>query len=398
MVAVAALSYKMDMKRIIIIVVLAVIVLSTSLGIRYIYKKNQEDPVVYKTETAKKGSIVKKTVATGSIVPKEEVLIKPNISGIIDHIYVEAGDIVETGDLIAKVKVVPNVSALTSAKNGINSARTQVETARLALESQKSIYNRQKGLFDKGVISANEFDTAQLAYDQSQQRYNQELVNLTAASQNFDIIKTGTTRGLGAAANTEIRATISGMVLAVPVKTGNQVIESNNFNDGTTIASLADVDKMIFEGKVDESEVGKITENLALEITVGAIENKTFDAVLDYIAPKGVAENGAIQFDIRGTLSKKDTTFIRAGLSANASIILARADNVLTLSEALVQYDPVTKSPFLEIATGNQQFEKRTVKLGISDGIKVEVVSGVTEEDQIKVWNQLKPAQQFGNR
>ena len=398
MVAVAALIYKMDMKRIIIIVVLAVIVLSTSLGIRYIYKKNQEDPVVYKTETAKKGSIVKKTVATGSIVPKEEVLIKPNISGIIDHIYVEAGDIVETGDLIAKVKVVPNVSALTSAKNGINSARTQVETARLALESQKSIYNRQKGLFDKGVISENEFDTAQLAYDQSQQRYNQELVNLTAASQNFDIIKTGTTRGLGAAANTEIRATISGMVLAVPVKTGNQVIESNNFNDGTTIASLADVDKMIFEGKVDESEVGKITENLALEITVGAIENKTFDAVLDYIAPKGVAENGAIQFDIRGTLSKKDTTFIRAGLSANASIILARADNVLTLSEALVQYDPDTKSPFLEIATGNQQFEKRTVKLGISDGIKVEVVSGVTEEDQIKVWNQLKPAQQFGNR
>jgi HlyD family secretion protein len=395
---VAALIYKMDMKRIIIIVVLAVIVLSTSLGIRYIYKKNQENPVVYTTETAKKGSIVKKTVATGSIVPKEEVLIKPNISGIIDHIYVEAGDIVETGDLIAKVKVVPNVSALTSAKNGINSARTQVETARLALESQKSIYNRQKGLFDKGVISANEFDTAQLAYDQSQQRYNQELVNLTAASQNFDIIKTGTTRGVGAAANTEIRATISGMVLAVPVKAGNQVIESNNFNDGTTIASLADVDKMIFEGKVDESEVGKITENLALEITVGAIENKTFDAVLDYIAPKGVAENGAIQFDIRGTLSKKDTTFIRAGLSANASIILARADNVLTLSEALVQYDPDTKSPFLEIATGNQQFEKRTVKLGISDGIKVEVVSGVTEEDQIKVWNQLKPAQQFGNR
>jgi HlyD family secretion protein len=395
---VAALIYKMDMKRIIIIVVLAVIVLSTSLGIRYIYKKNQENPVVYTTETAKKGSIVKKTVATGSIVPKEEVLIKPNIPGIIDHIYVEAGDIVETGDLIAKVKVVPDVSALTSAKNGINSARTQVETARLALESQKSIYNRQKGLFDKGVISANEFDTAQLAYDQSQQRYNQELVNLTAASQNFDIIKTGTTRGVGAAANTEIRATISGMVLAVPVKAGNQVIESNSFNDGTTIASLADVDKMIFEGKVDESEVGKITENLALEITVGAIENKTFDAVLDYIAPKGVAENGAIQFDIRGTLSKKDTTFIRAGLSANASIILARADNVLTLSEALVQYDPDTKSPFLEIATGNQQFEKRTVKLGISDGIKVEVVSGVTEEDQIKVWNQLKPAQQFGNR
>ena len=386
------------MKRIVIIIVLAIIVIATILGIRYIYKKNQEDPVVYKTESAKKGTIVKKTVATGSIVPKEEVLIKPNISGIIDEIFVEAGDIIETGDLIAKVKVVPNVSALTSAKNGINSARTQVETARLAFESQKNIYNRQKGLFDKGVISANEFDNAQLAYDQAQQRYNQERVNLTGASQNYDIIKTGTTSGLGAAANTEIRATVSGMVLDVPVKAGNQVIEANNFNDGTTIATLADVDKMIFEGKVDESEVGKITENLPLEITVGAIENKKFDAVLDYIAPKGVAENGAIQFEIKGTLSKKDTTFIRAGLSANASIILARADSVLTIKEALIQYDPKTKEPYVEVATGEQQFERREIELGISDGISVQVVNGITGDDQIKVWNQLKPAQQFGNR
>ena len=372
--------------------------LATILGIRYIYKKNQEDPVVYKTENAKTGTIVKKTVATGSIVPKEEVLIKPNISGIIDEIFVEAGDIINTGDLIAKVKVVPNVSALTSAKNGINAARTQLETARLAFESQKNIYNRQKGLFEKGVISANQFDNAQLSFDQAQQRYNQEKVNVTGASQNYDIIKTGTTSGLGASANTEIRATVSGMVLDIPVKAGNQVIEANNFNDGTTIATLADVDKMIFEGKVDESEVGKISENLPLEITVGAIENKKFDAVLDYIAPKGVAENGAIQFEIKGTLSKKDTTFIRAGLSANASIILARADSVLTLKEALIQYDPKTKVPFVEIAVGDQQFERREIEVGISDGINVEVLNGLTKDEKIKVWNQLKPAQQFGNR
>ena len=155
---------------------------------------------------------------------------------------------------------------------------------------------------------------------------------------------------------------------------------------------------MIFEGKVDESEVGKITENLPLEITVGAIENKKFDAVLDYIAPKGVAENGAIQFEIKGTLSKKDTTFIRAGLSANASIILARADSVLTIKEALIQYDPKTKEPYVEVATGEQQFERREIELGISDGISVQVVNGITGDDQIKVWNQLKPAQQFGNR
>ena len=363
----------------------------------WLWQKNAEDPIVYESQSPTIDNIVKKTVATGSIVPKEEVLIKPNISGIIDEIYVDAGDIVKSGDLIAKVKVVPNVSSLTSAKNNINSARTQVETARLAFENQKSIYNRQKELFEKGVISANEFDNAQLAYDQAQQRFKQEEVNLTGARQNYDIVKTGTTSGLGDSANTEIRATVSGMVLDVPVKTGNQVIEANNFNDGTTIATLADVNKMIFEGKVDESEVGKIKENLPLEITVGAIENKKFDAVLDYIAPKGVDENGAIQFEIKGTLKKIDTTtFIRAGLSANASIILARADSVLAINEALVQYDPKTQQPFVEVETGDQEFERKDIELGVSDGIKVEVLNGISKDDKIKVWNQVKPAPPMG--
>lgn len=383
------------MKRKGTIITLSVILILFILGIRYIYVKDKQDPIVYETETPTVENVIKKTVATGSIVPREEVLIKPNISGIIDEIFVEAGDFINTGDLIAKVKVVPNVNSLTSAKNNINAARTQVETARLAFESQKSIYNRQKALFEKGVISANEFDNAQLAYDQAQQRYNQEKVNLTGAQQTFDIVKTGTTSGLGTVANTEIRATVSGMVLDVPVKVGNQVIEANNFNDGTTIATLADVGKMIFEGKVDESEVGKITENLPLEITVGAIENKKFDAVLDYIAPKGVEENGAIQFEIKGTLSKKDTTFIRAGLSANASIILARADSVLTIKEALIQYDDKTQKPFVEVEVGDQKFERKDVELGISDGIIVEVKSGISETDKIKVWNQITAPTEF---
>lgn len=387
------------MKKGFIITVLVLVFLGFILGLWYVFSLDSKDPVIYETEQASTQTIVKKTVATGNIVPKEEVLIKPNISGIIDEIFVEAGDVIQRGDLIAKVKVVPNVSSLTSAKNNINSANTQVETARLALESQRNIYKRQKELFEKGVISANEFDNAELSYNQSQQRYNQEKVNLTGARQNFDIIKTGTTSGLGASANTEIRATVSGMVLDIPVKTGNQVIESNNFNDGTTIATLADVDKMIFEGKVDESEVGKIKENLPLEITVGAIENKKFDAVLDYIAPKGVSENGAIQFAIKGTLKKQDsTTFIRAGLSANASIILAKAENVLAIKEALVQYDPKTKNPFVEVAIGDQEFERRDVELGVSDGLNVEVKSGITKEDNIKVWNQLKAPPEFGGR
>lgn len=378
------------MKRKGTIITLIIILILFILGIRYIYLKDKKDPIVYKTEKPSVKTILKKTMATGSIVPKEEVFIKPNISGIIDKIYFEAGDVIKTGDLIAKVKVVPNVSSLNSAKSNINSIKNQVETARLALENQKSIYNRQKELFEKGVISANEFDTAQLAYNQAKQRFKQEQVGLNNARQNYDIVKTGTTYGLGASANTEIRATVSGMVLDVPVKVGNQVIESNNFNDGTTIATIADVDKMIFEGKVDESEVGKIKENLPLEITVGAIENKKFDATLDYIAPKGVDENGAIQFEIKGTLNKKDTTFIRAGLSANASIILARADSVLTVKEALIQYDSKTQEPFVEVETGDQEFEKREVELGISDGINVEVKNGISNKDKIKVWNQIK--------
>jgi len=380
------------MKRIGTIITLAVILIAFVFGIRYIYLKDQKDPVVYETQQTTTETIIKKTVATGSIVPKEEVLIKPNISGIIDEIFVEAGEIVQAGDLLAKVKVVPNISSLNSAKNNINAINTQVETAKMAFKNQENIYNRQKELYEKGVISANEFDTAQLAYDQAKQRYKQEQINLTNARQNYDIVKTGTTSGMGASANTEIRATVSGMVLDVPVKTGNQVIEANNFNDGTTIATIADVSNMIFEGKVDESEVGKIKENLPLEITVGAIENKKFDAILDYIAPKGVDENGAIQFEIKGTLHKKDTTFIRAGLSANASIILARADSVMSLKEALIQYDPKTKKPFVEVEVGDQEFEKKELELGISDGINVEVLSGISESDKIKVWNQLKPS------
>lgn len=381
------------MKRTKTIVALVVIVLFFAISMFWLYSKNMEDPVVYTTEKPTISSIVKNTVATGSIVPKEEVLIKPNISGIIDEIFVEAGQVIQAGDLIARVKVVPNVTSLNSAQSNINSARTQVETARIAFENQKSIYNRQKELFEKGVISANEFDNARSLFDQAQQRLKQEQVGLTAASQNYDIVRTGTTRGLGASANTEIRATVSGMVLDVPVKTGNQVIEANNFNDGTTIATLADVDRMIFEGKVDESEVGKIKEGLPLEITVGALQDKTFDAELDYIAPKGVSENGAIQFEIKGTMKKLDsTTFIRAGLSANASIILARADSVLAIKEALVQYDPQTYKPFVEVEVGDQKYERRDVELGISDGIEVEVKSGISKDENIKVWNQLKPA------
>ena len=378
------------MKRTKTVILLLVIVACFATALIYLWKKNQEDPVTYLSEMPSEHTIVVKTMATGNIVPKEEVLIKSNISGVIEEVYIEAGEYIKSGDLIAKIRVIPNVSSLTSAKNSIATSQTALETAQINFKTQQANYDRQKALFEKGVISANDFESINNTYLQTKQSLEQARINLTSAQQNYDIIKTGTTSGLGNIAQTLVRATISGMVLDVPVKEGNQVIEANNFNEGTSIASLADVKKMIFEGKVDESEVGKIKEGLPLEITVGAIENKKFDAVLDYIAPKGLAENGAIQFEIKGSIKSIDSTFIRAGLSANASIILDKAENVLAIREALVQYDRETKKPFVEVEVGDQKFERKDLELGISDGIFVEVKKGITKTDKIKIWNQLQ--------
>ncbi|WP_117881717.1 efflux RND transporter periplasmic adaptor subunit [Aureibaculum luteum] len=362
------------MKKSITVIILLFIIISFSAAMYYLYTKNAEDPVVYETEKPTTQTIIKKTVATGSILPVEEVLIKPNISGVIQEIYVKGGDNVKQGDLIAKIKVIPNSSSLNNAKNTI-------QTNKIALDDQQRNYNRQKSLFDKGVISKQELEQAEVAFNQAKQSYS-------AANQNYEIVKTGSTRGLGNSANTLIRSTVSGMVLEVPVEVGNQVIESNNFNEGTTIASLADVNKLIFEGKIDESDVGKVKEGLPLEITIGAVENQIFEATLDYIAPKGNLENGAIQFEIEGILKKQDSIFIRVGLSANASIILARADSVMAIKEALVQFDKDTKAPFVEIKNGNG-FERKNITLGVSDGIQVEIKDGISKDDEIKVWNQL---------
>lgn len=362
------------MKKGVTITVLILIALVFFGALYYLYAKNQESPIVFETDKAEVKTIIKSTIATGNIVPDEEVLIKPNISGIIEAVYIKAGENVKAGDMIAKIKVVANVSNLSNSQN-------QVKTTKIELDNQEKLFQRQKTLFDKGVISANDFDAAQLAYNQAKQNYK-------ASIQGFDIVKTGTASGLGNYANTLIRSTVNGMVLDVPVKVGNQVIESNNFNEGTTIASVADIGRMIFVGKVDESEVGKIKLNMPIEITIGAIENKKFDAVLTYIAPKGKTENGAIQFEIKATMTNRDNTFIRAGLSANASIILEKAEKVLSVKESLLQFDKKTQKPYLEIENSPQKFQRKDVVLGVSDGIYVEIKSGIKTTDKIKVWNQ----------
>jgi HlyD family secretion protein len=254
---------------------------------------------------------------------------------------------------------------------------------KIQLDNAKINYKRNKELFNKGVISKADFEKFELPYSQAKQ-------DLKNAISDFDIIKKGSTAGLGGVANTNIRATMTGIILEIPIKEGDQVIQSNTFNAGTTIASIADLNKMIFEGKVDEAEVGKLKNGTILNVTLGAIGKKEFKAKLNFIAPKGTEVNGAVQFKIKADVELDKNYFIRAGYSANASIILDRRDSVLSIKEALLKFDKKTENPYVEVKIGDQEFEKRDVELGLSDGINVEILKGITAKDEIKVWNKAK--------
>jgi len=366
------------MKKKLIYLFIALLLVGVVFSVGYIIKSNNKPKEEFKTEQLSKVNIVNKVVATGSVIPLEEVEIKPQIAGIINKIVVEEGQIVKTGDLIATVRVVPNVEAL-------NAANGEIKNAKIAFENSKTQFDRNKTLFEKGVISRLDYENSELNYTSAQQR-------LSNARSNLDIIKRGTTSGLGNVANTSIRATASGMVVEIPIKKGAQVIQSNSFNAGTTIATIADMNKMIFEGKVDEAEVGKLKMGMDLDITIGAIEDEKFLAKLNFIAPKGTEENGAIQFKVKGDIKLDSVkSMVRAGYSANASIIIEKKDSILAIREALLQYDKETKKPYVEIQKGDDEeiveYEKRDVELGVSDGINVEIVSGISEDDKIKVWN-----------
>ncbi|MDO3694570.1 efflux RND transporter periplasmic adaptor subunit [Wenyingzhuangia sp. chi5] len=362
------------MKKIIKIIIIIVLIGAFALVLKFFIDKNSKSAIEFKTETPFTTTIVKKTVATGTVIPEDEVEIKPQISGIIEQIFVEEGKYVKEGDLIAKIKVVPNEQSL-------NSANGRVITAQLKLDNTTKEYKRSKQLFEKGVIAVQEFNTSELQYNQAKQ-------DLENAQKDYQIIKLGSANG-SSSANTNIRATIAGTILEIPVKQGDQVIESNNFNAGTTIAFIADLKKMIFEGKVDEAEVGKLKENTPLEVTIGAIDTQKFNANLTFIAPKGVDEQGAVLFKIKASIELDNNVNIRAGYSANAALILEKKENILAVKESLIQYDRNTEKPFVEIEKAPQQFEKKDVTLGISDGINVEVKEGVSKDDKIKVWNQI---------
>jgi HlyD family secretion protein len=356
------------MRRVLITIFLILLVVLFAGSLYWLYSKEQEKPVRYVTDQASTETIVKKTVATGKIIPRKEIEIKPRVSGIIDKLYVEPGDKVKNGDLIARIKVIPNLASLNAAEN-------RVKLADLNLKNAKQDYDRNKRLSDEGLIPVANFQQFELSYNNAKQE-------VTAAKDNLDIIRRGTTARLDKAANTLVRATSSGMVLDVPVEEGNSVIEANTFNDGTSIAMIADMDDLIFEGKVDESEVGKIRPGMEILLSIGAIEDEQYRAKLEYIAPKGIEENGAVLFEIRADLELKDGFFVRANYSANADIVLNRADSVLAIDEALVQFEG--DKPFVEVEVGDQVFEKKYIKTGLSDGLKIQVLEGVDSATKIK--------------
>lgn len=335
----------------------------------FLYSKSQTPPEVFKTIMPFDTSIVKKTVATGSVTPRKEVNMKSQVSGIIEKLYIVAGQQVKQGDVIAKIKIIPNMLNLANAENRINSAQ-------LNYDNSKMEYDRNKVLFDQSVISKSEIQAFELRTKTTKEE-------LDAAQNQLQIIKEGASKTSGSTSNTFVKATMTGMVLDVPVKEGGQVIESNTFNEGTTIASVANMGEMIFEGKLDESEVGKVHENMDIVLTIGAIDKESFNAKLEYIAPKGITENGAIQFLIRASISKDNASFLRAGYSANADIILSKKDNVMVIPESALQFEK--ERPFVEVETGNQIFEKRFIKTGLSDGINIEILDGLKKTDKLKL-------------
>jgi HlyD family secretion protein len=342
----------------------------------FLWAKSKKPETVYQTESPKRADIVKKAVATGSVVPRREVQIKPRVSGIVEVVYVEPGKLVHAGDLVAKIRLVPDMVTLAN-------AQTRVAKAKIALESAQSDIERNRPLVADGTISKAAFQPFDTALRNAE-------AEMEAARDNVALIERGIARSTGGTTNTLVRSTISGTVLEVPVEVGNSVTETNTFNDGTTIASIADMNDMIFKGVVDESEVGKLQTGMTLLLTIGAVEGQPLEATLEHIAPKGVEKEGAIQFEIRAALKPRPGVTVRANYSANADIVLDRREQALAINEALLQFDG--GKPYVEVETAPQTFERRNVTTGLSDGIQIEVLSGLKASDKVKVPKAVTPA------
>lgn len=358
------------MKRVLKIAGLVLLGLLVIWTFVFLFRKSRPKKTEYQIEIPTVGDVEKKTVATGKVEPRNEILIKPQMSGIISEIYKQAGETVKAGDIIAKIQVIPDMVNLSGAES-------RVSRAQLAADQSTVNYERDRKLYENSVISKEEFEKSQL-------QYRNDREELRAATDNLNLVKTGITKSTAKLSNTLVRSTVNGTILDVPVKVGNSVIQSNNFNDGTTVASVADLGDMLFVGKIDETEVGKLSEGMPMNITIGAIQDREIPAILEYVSPKGKEENGAILFEMKAAMQIPNDIFIRAGYSANAEIILDKRTGVNTIPESCVEFSGDSAFVFLLKNEKPQEFERKQIKTGLSDGIRIEVTEGVSTDEKIR--------------
>lgn len=354
--------------RILLWVIIALAFIGTFV---FLFVNSKEKPTVYEIVTPDTGTIEQTTVLTGSIEPRDEILIKPQISGIITKINVKPGDMVHEGDVIAVIKVIPDASMLSEAES-------RVEVARIALDDARLKHERNTMLYERKVISREEYENTEAALDKAN-------AELEAARDAVNIVKQGVSRYNASEANTQVRATITGLVLDVPVKVGSSVIQANTFNDGTTIATVADMNNLIFKGTADETEVGSLSVGMPATITVGAIPDFSAEASIEYISPKGTQSNGANTFEVRTAVSGDTDNNLRAGYSANATVAIKRTGNVMRVPESIVEFSG--DSTFVYVLTDsipNQTFRRTQIVTGTSDGLNIEVKSGIESTTRLR--------------
>ncbi len=354
--------------KLIVAAIVALIFIGTFV---FLWQKSQPKEVVYNEFTPKVDSIQKTTIITGKIEPRNEVNVKPQISGIISELYKQPGDYVNAGDVIAKVKVIPDMSQLSSAE-------MRVRLAEINLKQSQTDFQREENLYEQKLVSADEYDKSKMALEQAKHEK-------IAAEDALEVVRDGVSKSNAKASSTLIRSTISGVILDIPVKVGNSVILSNTFNDGTTIATVAKMNDLIFRGNIDETEVGQLVNGMPMKITIGALQNLNFDANLEYISPKATESNGANQFEITAAVKLNEGDKIRSGYSANAEIVLARVENVLTIPESAIEFSG--DSVFVYVIKGEgktKSYERTNVETGLSDGVNIEIKKGITSKDKVR--------------
>ncbi len=351
--------------RILMIILVAAVFIGTFV---YLFQRSRPKEIQYQELTPEMGTIAKSTVVTGKIQPRDEVNVKAQISGIVAELYKQAGDLVKENEVIAKLKVIPEMSQLSS-------AQSRVRLSEVNLKQAQTNYDREKKLFDQQLVSAEAFEQVAQALKQAEEEY-------AASQESLEIVRDGVSSSNKSGSSTLVRSSVSGLILDIPVKVGNTVINSNTFNDGTTIATVADMDDLIFDGNIDETEVGRLHLGLPVIISVGALQDLHFDAALEYIAPKATESGGTNLFEIKATVKVPSDVTIRSGYSANAEIELQRAENVLMIPESALQFDG--DDTFVYVLKEDGTYENRPVETGLSDGVNIEIKSGLSLGEKVR--------------